>query len=105
MSRMIVSRGDVLIAALIVLAALSLIVALGLHWLAGKRNAAVGRVEIRLLLLAYALNSAFTIITMTSLLEQGSTALAILSAIHVAIIAGGFAILLGNAIVATQIVE
>ena len=42
---------------------------------------------------------------MSSLIEQGTTALAVLSAIHVALIVALFWILLGNALIATQIVE
>jgi hypothetical protein len=56
-------------------------------------------------LLAYALHSALTIITMSSVLMQGSTALSVVSAVHIAVVAALFWILLGNALVATQVVE
>lgn len=88
-----------------VIAGLSLIMALGLAFLAGRRKAAVGRVELRTFLFAYALHSGLSIVTMSSILEQGSTALAVLSSIHVAVVVALFWILLGNALVATQVVE
>jgi len=88
-----------------VVAGLSAVVALLLTFFAGRRKAAVGRVELRLLFMAYALHSALSVITMSSILEQGTTALAVLSAIHVAVVASLFWILLGNALIATQIVE
>jgi len=88
-----------------VVAGLSALTALALAWRASRRQAAVGRVELRMFLLAYALHSALTIITMSSILMQGTTALAVLSAVHIAVVAALFWILLGNALVATQVVE
>jgi hypothetical protein len=88
-----------------VVSGLSVIFALALAYLASRRKAAVGRHELRTLLLVYALHSALSVITTSSVLEQGSTALAVISSIHVAVIAVLFWILLGNALVATQLVE
>lgn len=88
-----------------VISGLSAILTLFLAWRASRRKAAVGRIELRLFLLAYALHSALTVITMSSVLQQGTTVLAVLSAIHVALVVAMFWILLGNALIATQIVE
>ncbi|ORX41155.1 chitin synthase III catalytic subunit-domain-containing protein [Kockovaella imperatae] len=98
-------RGSIGDVALVVLSAVALIVTVVLISLASRRRAAVGRVELRLLLGGFALHSALQIITMSSLLEQGTTALTVLSAIHIALIVSFFWVLLGNAIVATQVVE
>lgn len=91
--------------ALIVLSVLSLIFALVLTYLANRRAAAVGRIELKFLLVAFAAHSALQIVTMSSLLPQGSTALSVLSAIHVALYVGLFWLLLGNALVSLQLVE
>jgi hypothetical protein len=91
--------------ALIVLSVLSLIFALTLTYLANRRAAAVGRTELKFLLVAFAAHSALQIVTMSSLLPQGSTALSVLSAIHVALYVGLFWLLLGNALVSLQLVE
>lgn len=94
-----------LILALMVVAGLSTITVLLLTFFAGRRKAAVGRVELRLLFTAYAAHCALSVITMSSVLEQGTTALAVLSAVHVAVVVTFFWILLGNALIATQVVE
>ncbi|WVQ87834.1 hypothetical protein IAS59_001564 [Cryptococcus gattii] len=96
------SSGDV---ALIVLSALAVLIALLFAFRASRRWAAVGRIELRLLFVAFGVRSAFQIVTMTSLLKQGSKGLVIVSAIHIAIIVVFFWILLGNALIATQVVE
>lgn len=88
-----------------VLVGLSVVFALALAFFASRRKAAVGRIELRTFLFAYALHSALSIVTMSSILEQGSTALSVLSSIHVGVIVAMFWILLGNALVATQVVE
>ena len=53
----------------------------------------------------YFISLPLQIITTGSFLEQGSTALTVLTAIHAGIMAAAFWALLGNAIVATQVVE
>ncbi|KAG6335860.1 hypothetical protein ID866_3225 [Astraeus odoratus] len=73
--------------------------------LAGRRKAAVGRTEIRAFFVLYLLTLPFQILTTGSVLEQGSTPLVVLTAIHAALVATLFWTLLGNAIVATQVVE
>lgn len=81
-------RGSIGDVPLIVLSAVSILASLGLWVLAGRRKAAVGRTELRLFLLAspgwpwkaamlialqvYALHSAFQIVTMSSLIQQGT---------------------------------
>ncbi|CAG7850597.1 SubName: Full=Related to export control protein CHS7 {ECO:0000313/EMBL:CCA71545.1} [Serendipita indica DSM 11827] len=70
-----------------------------------RRRAAVGRVELRSLLSAYLLTLALQIVTNGSVLQQGSTPLVVLTAIHAALVAALFWFLLFNGIVATQVVE
>ncbi|KAI6003023.1 chitin synthase III catalytic subunit [Pisolithus albus] len=72
---------------------------------AGRRKAAVGRTEIRILFFIYLATLPLQLLTTGSLLQQGSTALVALTAIHAGLVATLFWWLLGNAIVATQIVE
>ena len=64
-----------------------------------------GRVELRTFLGLYLLTLPLQLLTTGSLLEQGSTALVVLTAIHAGVVAGLFWALLANAIVATQVVE
>nr|XP_018259939.1 uncharacterized protein I303_08011 [Kwoniella dejecticola CBS 10117]OBR82097.1 hypothetical protein I303_08011 [Kwoniella dejecticola CBS 10117] len=96
------SPGDI---ALIVLSVLSFLLAATLSIHASKRKAAVGRIELRFFLFLYGLHSALQVVTMSSLLEQGTIALSVLSSVHVGVIACMFWVLLGNAIIATQVVE
>ena len=65
----------------------------------------IGRVELRALLLLYALTLPLQLITTGSLIKQSSTALVILTAIHLGTVVAFFWVLLANALVATQIVE
>ena len=65
----------------------------------------LGRVELRTFFILYLLTLPFQLLTTGSFLEQGSTALVALTAIHAGLVATTFWALLGNAIVATQIVE
>jgi len=76
---------------------------LALH--VGRRRAAVGRVELRSFLIFYILSLALQIVTTGSVLEQGSTAITVLTAIHAAIVASMFWLLFWNGLVATQLVE
>ena len=64
-----------------------------------------GRSEFRIFLLLYFISLPFQLLTTGAVLQQGSTALVVLTAIHAGIIAGLFWTLLGNAIVSTQVVE
>ncbi|KAJ3859579.1 chitin synthase III catalytic subunit [Lentinula novae-zelandiae] len=89
----------------IVVCALSMIVVIGLIFLTEKRNAAVGRVELRNMLIVYFITLPFQLITNGSLLQQGSTVLVVLTAIHAALVATLFWALLANALVSTQVVE
>lgn len=56
-------------------------------------------------MLLYALSLPFQIVTLGSYLVQGSTALTVLTALQAGLIAALFWAFLGNALVATQIVE
>lgn len=76
-----------------------------LIFLCGRRKAAVGRVELRLFLIAYLLTLPLQILTTGALLEQGTLALTVLTAIHAGAVAMTFWGLLANGIVATQVVE
>ncbi|KAJ3783071.1 chitin synthase III catalytic subunit [Lentinula aff. detonsa] len=89
----------------IVVCALSMIVVIALISLTERRKAAVGRVELRNLLVMYFITLPFQLITNGSLLEQGSTVLVVLTAIHAALVATLFWALLANALVSTQVVE
>lgn len=89
----------------IVACALSMLVVGLLIFLCNRRKAAVGRIELRTLLCVYFLTLPLQLLTTGSLLEQGSTALVVLTAIHAALVVALFWALLSNALVATQIVE
>jgi hypothetical protein len=64
-----------------------------------------GRTEIRIFLALYALTLPFQLLTTGAVLEQGSTALVVLTAIHAGFVAALFWSLLANGLVATQVVE
>jgi len=70
-----------------------------------RRRAAVGRSEFRIFLLMYLISLPFQLLTTGAVLQQGSLALVVLTAIHAGIVAALFWTLLGNAIVSTQVVE
>ncbi|KAF5392771.1 hypothetical protein D9757_000954 [Collybiopsis confluens] len=89
----------------ILVCALSIIVVVGVLFMAERRKAAVGRVELRNMLVLYLLTLPFQLITNGSLLEQGSTGLVVLTAIHAALVATLFWALLANALVSLQVVE
>jgi len=83
----------------------SVIIVAALIFLCNRRQAAVGRVELRTFLTLYLLTLPLNLISSGSLLEQGSTALVAITAIHVGAVVALFWALLANAIVATQVVE
>ena len=85
--------------------AVSFFITLFLAWLSHRRKAAVGRLEIRAFLILYALSLPFSAISTGAFLQQGSTALVVITAIHAGIVVALFWALLANALVATQIVE
>ncbi|GLB39475.1 putative chitin synthase III catalytic subunit [Lyophyllum shimeji] len=89
----------------IIACALSLLLTLALIYLAHRRKAAVGRIELRTLLGIYAISLPLNAITTGAFLEQGSTALVVLTAIHAGVVAAFFWALLANAVIATQVVE
>ncbi|KAI0058581.1 hypothetical protein BV25DRAFT_1830036 [Artomyces pyxidatus] len=89
----------------IVACGLSIVFVAGLVWLCNRRKAAVGRVELRLFLIAYLFTLPLQLVTTGAFLTQGTTAITVLTAIHAGAVAAVFWTLLGNAIVATQVVE
>ncbi|WVR08452.1 hypothetical protein IAU60_005507 [Kwoniella sp. DSM 27419] len=98
-------RGSVGDIALMVAAGVSFLIAVCLVITASRRKAAVGRAELRIFLLFYAVHSLFKVLTTSSLFEQGGLGLAVMSSIGVAVDVAMFWVLLGNALVATQAVE
>ncbi|KAH8918522.1 hypothetical protein BT69DRAFT_1225310 [Atractiella rhizophila] len=96
------SNGNV---ANIVLCAVSTIVALGLAVLAGRRMAAVARLEILLLFVIYALTCIFQLVDTGAFLRQGSTALVWVSGIHQGLVVGFFWSLAWIAFLQFQVVE
>jgi hypothetical protein len=64
-----------------------------------------GRIELRAFLVVYLITLPLQLITTGSFLEQGTTSLVVFTAIHAGAVAALFWTLLGNALVATQIVE
>ncbi|KAF9237718.1 chitin synthase III catalytic subunit [Melanogaster broomeanus] len=89
----------------IIACVLSVFVVAALIVFTSRRKAAVGRSELRLFFVLYLLTLPFQILTNGSVIQQGSKALVVLTAIHAGLVATLFWTLLANAIVATQIVE
>jgi len=89
----------------IIACGLSVIIVAGLIFLSSRRKAAVGRSELRIFFGVYLLTLIFQLLTTGSVIEQGSRGLVIITAIHAGLVATLFWALLGNAIVATQVVE
>ena len=71
----------------------------------GRSYPSIGRIELRSLLILYLITLPLQLVTTGSLLEQGSTALVAVTAVHAGVVVALFWSLLANAIVATQIVE
>ncbi|KAF9528102.1 chitin synthase III catalytic subunit [Crepidotus variabilis] len=89
----------------IVACGVSVLFVLVLIVLCNRRKAAVGRIELRTFLIIYLVTLPLQLVTTGALLQQGSTALVALTAIHVGAVVALFWSLLANAIVATQVVE
>jgi len=89
----------------IIACGLSFFFVLALIARASRRKAAVGLVEFRIFLTLYALSLVFQVLTTGSFLAQTSTALVVLTAIHLGIVAALGWALLGNAVVSLQWVE
>ncbi|KAI5121371.1 hypothetical protein M0805_001184 [Coniferiporia weirii] len=89
----------------IVVCGISIFFVAALIWWTSRRKAAVGRSELRVFFAFYLLTLPFQLLTNGALLEQGSTALVALTAIHAGLVAALFWTLLANALVATQVVE
>ncbi|EPQ53865.1 hypothetical protein GLOTRDRAFT_78912 [Gloeophyllum trabeum ATCC 11539] len=89
----------------IVACAVSIIFVVLLIVFTSRRTAAVGRVELRYFQILYLFTLPFQLVTTGGFLEQGSTALVVVTAIHAGLVAALFWTLLANGIVATQVVE
>ncbi|KIP01202.1 hypothetical protein PHLGIDRAFT_97139 [Phlebiopsis gigantea 11061_1 CR5-6] len=89
----------------IIACSLSIVFVAFLVYVTSRRHAAVGRVEFRFFLVLYLLTLPFQLLTTGSFIEQGSTALTVLTAIHAGLVAATFWALLANGIVSTQVVE
>ncbi|KAF5345428.1 hypothetical protein D9758_013616 [Tetrapyrgos nigripes] len=89
----------------LVLCVLSMLAIVGVIWLTERRKAAVGRIELRNMFICYFLTLPLQILTTGSFLEQGSTALVVLTAIHAGLVAAFFWMLVANAVVSMQILE
>ncbi|KAI0302914.1 chitin synthase III catalytic subunit [Multifurca ochricompacta] len=89
----------------IIACGLSIPVVLWLIYRTNHRKAAVGRIELRAFFAVYLVTVALQLVTTGSFLKQGTTTLVILTAIHAGAVVTLFWTLIGNALVATQIVE
>ncbi|TDL21932.1 hypothetical protein BD410DRAFT_274438 [Rickenella mellea] len=89
----------------IIVCGLGFFFVIALVFWSNRRRAAVGRDELKVFLIMYLFTLPLQLITTGSLLEQGSTALVVLTAIHAGAVAATFWALLANGLVATQIVE
>ncbi|KAG8956120.1 hypothetical protein FRC03_010918 [Tulasnella sp. 419] len=73
--------------------------------LVSRRSAAVGRIEFRYLLTLYFISTILQLLDTGSLFRQASTALVVITSIHMGVIAAFFWSLIGNAFVSLQLVE
>ena len=64
-----------------------------------------GRSEFRIFLIGYLISLILQLLTTGAILQQGSTGLVVLTALHAGTIAALFWVLLGNALVSTQVIE
>lgn len=84
---------------------ISFLLTLAFIFLAHRRKAAVGRIEIRALLALYAISLPLQLVTTGAFLQQGSMGLVVVTAIHAGVVVALFWGLLANALIATQVVE
>ncbi|KAI5479279.1 chitin synthase export chaperone [Pseudohyphozyma bogoriensis] len=89
----------------IALCGLSVLIALALAVMAGRRAAAVARVEMRIFFLMYALVQGAQLVDTGAFLRAGGTALTWVSAIHLGLVVGLFWCLLWIAFLSLQVVE
>jgi len=88
-----------------VLCGISFFVVLFLISLALRRKAAVARIELLYFLTLYLISLPLQLISTSSFLQQGSTALVAITALHAGVVAALFWCLLGNALISMQVVE
>lgn len=72
----------------IIACGLSIFIAIALAVLAGRRAAAVGRVEMRILFIVYGIVQAFNLVSTGAFLRAGSLSLVWISAIHLGLVVG-----------------
>ncbi|GAA5861883.1 hypothetical protein JCM1840_006863 [Sporobolomyces johnsonii] len=89
----------------IILCGIAVLVALGLAAAALRRTAAVGRVEITILFLMYALVQGAQLADTGALMRAGSVALTWVTSVHVGLLVGLFWVLVWVAFLSLQIVE
>ncbi|KAF9456381.1 chitin synthase III catalytic subunit [Collybia nuda] len=89
----------------IIACGLSFFLVLLLIFLSHRRKAAVGRIELRALLILYALSLPLQLLTTGAVLKQGELPIVVLTALHAGVVAALFWALLANGVVATQVVE
>jgi len=89
----------------VILCGLSVFLVLALMHRASRRKAAVARVELTMFLALYLVSLPLQLITTSSFLEQGTTALVAITAVHAGVVAALFWTLLGNALISMQVVE
>lgn len=89
----------------IIACGLSVLIAVGLAFAAGRRAAAVGRVEMRIFFLMYALVKGAELVDTGGLLRAGSYALTWVSAVHVGLLVALFWTLAWIALLSLQFVE
>ena len=65
----------------------------------------IGRSEFRIFLIGYLISLLLQLLTTGAILEQGSVGLVVLTALHAGTVAALFWVLLGNALVSTQMIE
>ncbi|KAF8478786.1 chitin synthase III catalytic subunit [Gautieria morchelliformis] len=89
----------------VVVCGLAFFVVLFLISVAVRRKAAVARVELLFFLTLYLVSLPLQLISTSSFLAQGSTALVAITAVHAGVVAALFWCLLGNALISMQVVE
>lgn len=72
----------------IALCGLSVIIAIGLAVMAGRRAAAVGRIEMTILFVVYGLVQGLQLISTGAILQAGSVALTWVSGVHLGMVVG-----------------
>ncbi|GAA95271.1 uncharacterized protein L969DRAFT_84997 [Mixia osmundae IAM 14324] len=89
----------------IIFAALSILLALVLIHKAKRRQAAVGRIEITVFFALYGLQCLLQIVTLGSIVGQGTAAVVVLTALHLATVVAMFFVLTWTGLLGLQLVD